>query len=78
MADIIKFETPADKRIAEIDREMDRIGDEATAKIFQESLKHRNGKEVSYEERSQTTDEWIQSMGEMLLLKKEKDSLIGK
>ena len=59
MADILKFETPVQRRIKEIDKELEEIGDAAEAKIYREQLQYDNGKKVPDAIMSQRTDEFL-------------------
>lgn len=77
MAEIIKFESPTTKRIVEINKEMETIGDAALAKVFQEQMKIENGVDVPDIVHSNTIDDYLLSIGEMLKLKREKENLLG-
>ena len=78
MAKVIKFESPATRRIEKINKEIEHIGDSAKAKVLQEQLMTENGKNIPYMKRAQTTEDFLDSMRDLMALRKEKDELLGK
>ena len=73
---ILKFETKEQRRIREIDEQLDKIGDEYMVNCARSQLRFANSSKVTQQEKDLFFEKFCSDITEMSELKEEKNKLL--